>query len=138
MREGAAPDQSTFASKNVAAQHLMLHSDCSGVGRMGRAFRAVPGGSDMPDVVELKPAPAAKDLYAIGEIPPLGHVPAKMHAWVIRKERHVARRTSMQIEVLPTWSIGEDEVLVYVMAGGVNYNGIWAALGTPISVIDVH
>ena len=32
----------------------------------------------------------------------------------------------MQLEVVPTWPIGEDEVLVYVMAGGVNYNGIWA------------
>ena len=27
-----------------------------------------------------------KDIYAIGEIPPLGHVPKKMHAWVIRKD----------------------------------------------------
>ena len=24
-----------------------------------------------------------KDLYEIGEVPPLGHVPAKMHAWEI-------------------------------------------------------
>ena len=32
--------------------------------------------------------PAVKDLYEIGEIPPLGHVPANMYAWAIRKERH--------------------------------------------------
>ena len=25
-----------------------------------------------------------------------------------------------------------------VMAAGVNYNGIWAALGKPVSVFDVH
>ena len=31
-----------------------------------------------------------KDLYEIGEMPPLGHVPAKMYAWAIRKERHGA------------------------------------------------
>ena len=31
---------------------------------------------------------ATKDLYDIGEIPPLGHVPEKMHAWAIRRERH--------------------------------------------------
>ena len=31
---------------------------------------------------------AKKDLYEIGEIPPLGHVPENMYAWVIRKERH--------------------------------------------------
>ena len=65
----------------------------------------------MSAVVELKSAASHKDLYAMGEIPPLGHVPAKMHAWVIRKERHGPPLTSMQLEVVPTWSIGEDEVL---------------------------
>ena len=29
-----------------------------------------------------------KDLYSVGEIPPLGHVPDKMHAWAIRQDRH--------------------------------------------------
>ena len=29
-----------------------------------------------------------KDLYEIGEMPPLGHVPANMYAWCIRQERH--------------------------------------------------
>src|SRR3546814_1011877 len=32
--------------------------------------------------------PPVKDLYEVGEIPPLGHVPPRMHAWVIRRERH--------------------------------------------------
>ena len=27
-----------------------------------------------------------KDLYEIGEIPPLGHVPASMYAWAVRKD----------------------------------------------------
>ena len=79
-----------------------------------------------------------KDLYEIGEIPPLGHVPATMYAWCIRQERHGAPETAMQIEVVPTWKIGQDEVLILVMAAGVNYNGVWAALGTPISPIDGH
>jgi crotonyl-CoA carboxylase/reductase len=79
-----------------------------------------------------------KDLYEIGEIPPLGHVPARMYAWTIRRERHGSPDSAMQVEVVPTWSIGEDEVLVLVMAGGVNYNGIWAALGQPISPFDGH
>ena len=94
----------------------------------------------MPAVATTKPPQTAarKDLYEIGEVPPLGHVPAKMHAWAIRKERHGPPETSMQLEVLPTWPIGEDEVLVYVMAGGVNYNGVWAGLGVPISPLDVH
>ena len=79
-----------------------------------------------------------KDLYEVGEIPPLGHVPAKMYAWCIRQERHGAPDSAMQIEVVPTWPVGEDECLVLVMAAGVNYNGVWAALGKPISPIDGH
>ena len=39
----------------------------------------------------------------------------------------------MQIEVLPTWELDSHDVLVLVMAAGVNYNGVWASLGTPIS-----
>lgn len=79
-----------------------------------------------------------KDLYELGEMPPLGHVPANMHAWVVRKERHGPPESAMQLEVVPTWNIGDDEVLVYVMAAGVNYNQVWASLGEPISPIDVH
>lgn len=94
----------------------------------------------MAAVTQLHPPKASspKDLYGIGEIPPLGHVPAEMHAWAIRKERHGPPETSFQLEVVPTWPIGEDEVLVYVMAAGVNYNGVWAGLGVPISPLDGH
>ena len=92
----------------------------------------------MPAVAKTKSVAPLKDLYEIGEIPPLGHVPEKMHAWVIRKERHGPPDKSFQLEVVPTWPIGEDEVLVYVMAGGVNYNGVWAGLGVPISPLDGH
>ena len=49
----------------------------------------------------------------------------------IRKERHGPPETSMQLEVVPTWPVGDDEVLVYVMAGGVNYNGVWAGARHP-------
>lgn len=79
-----------------------------------------------------------KNLYEVGEIPPLGHVPREMWAWTIRKDRHGPPETSMQLETVPTWSIADDEVLLLVMAGGVNYNGIWAALGQPISPLDGH
>ncbi len=80
----------------------------------------------------------AKDLYEVGEIPPLGHVPAKMHAWAIRRERHGEPDTAMQLEVVDTPKPDSHEVLVLVMAAGVNYNGVWAALGLPISPFDVH
>ena len=94
----------------------------------------------IPMKPEATPAPtgAVKDLYDVGEIPPLGHVPANMYAWAIRKERHGEPSTSMLEEVVPTPPVGDDEVLVLVMAAGVNYNGVWAALGVPISPIDVH
>jgi crotonyl-CoA carboxylase/reductase len=92
----------------------------------------------MPAAAPKRSIAPLKDLYDIGEIPPLGHVPEKMHAWVIRKERHGPPDQAMQLEVVPTWAIAEDEVLVLVMAGGVNYNGVWAGLGQPISPLDVH
>ena len=34
-----------------------------------------------------------KDLYEIGEIPPLGHVPKNMYAWAIRRDRQGPPRT---------------------------------------------
>ena len=54
------------------------------------------------------------------------------------RERHGEPNTAMQQEVVPTPELDSDEVLVMVMAAGVNYNGIWAALGKPVSVFDVH
>ena len=54
--------------------------------------------------VEHRQRRALKDLYEIGEIPPLGHVPKNMYAWAIRKERHGPPDEAMQVEVVPTWS----------------------------------
>ncbi len=79
-----------------------------------------------------------KPVYAMGEIPPLGTVPGKMHAFVVRKDRHGEPAKAMQRELMPVPEPGPKEVLVYVMAAGVNYNGVWAALGKPLSVLDVH
>ena len=83
----------------------------------------------------LKPL---KSIYAVGEIPPQFHVPETMWAWAIRKDRHGRPRQAMQLEEVPVPHVGEDEALVLVMAAGVNYNGVWAALGEPMSVLDVH
>lgn len=79
-----------------------------------------------------------KDLYEVGQIPPMGHVPKQMYAWAIRRERHGEPDKSMLQEVVDTPEIDSHEVLILVMAAGVNYNGIWAGLGTPISPFDVH
>jgi len=87
---------------------------------------------------DLLHAAPRKDLYEVGEIPPLGHVPKEMYAWAIRRERHGEPETAMQVEVVPVPEIDSTEVLVLVMSAGVNYNGVWAALGKPVSVFDVH
>ncbi len=79
-----------------------------------------------------------KDLYEVGEIPPMGHVPRQMYAWVIRREREGEPEQAMQVEVVDVPEIDSHEVLVQVMAAGVNYNGVWAGLGKPVSVFDVH
>jgi crotonyl-CoA carboxylase/reductase len=81
---------------------------------------------------------AGKDLYEIGEIPPLGFVPPKMYAWAIRRDRHGPPEESMQVEVVETPKLDSHDVLILVMAAGVNYNGVWAGLGKPISPFDVH
>jgi crotonyl-CoA carboxylase/reductase len=77
----------------------------------------------------------AKELYAIGEQPPIGEVPPLMNAWLIRAERFGQPMQSLQKEVVPVPEIKEDECLVYVMAAGVNYNNVWAGLGIPVNVI---
>jgi crotonyl-CoA carboxylase/reductase len=105
------------------------------------AMQPAPGAQVIP-LARQPAAPmvrrAGKDLYEVGEIPPLGHVPRNMYAWAIRRERHGEPMTAMQQEVVPTPTLDCDEVLVMVMAGGANYHGIWAALGKPSPPWDVH
>ena len=109
-----------------------------GSGTIRPTRRADRSARSLPCRARRRSGRARKDLYEIGEIPPLGHVPKQMYAWAIRKERHGPPDTAMQIEVLPTWELDSHDVLVLVMAAGVNYNGVWAALGKPISPLDVH
>jgi crotonyl-CoA carboxylase/reductase len=87
---------------------------------------------------EERPVQHKKDLYEVGEIPPMGHVPRQMYAWVIRREREGEPEQAMQVEVVDVPEIDSHEVLVQVMSAGVNYNGVWAGLGKPVSVFDVH
>ncbi len=79
-----------------------------------------------------------RDLYEIGQVPPVGHVPAEMYAQVIRAERFGEPKTAFKIEKVPVPELAPDEVLVSVMAAGVNYNNVWAGRGVPIDVIKVH
>jgi crotonyl-CoA carboxylase/reductase len=94
--------------------------------------------TDSAEVMQIKPGQEMKDLYEIGEIPPLGHTPKQMYAWCIRRERQGKPEQAMQVEVVDVPKPDSHDVLIMVMAAGVNYNGVWAGLGIPISVFDVH
>lgn len=89
-------------------------------------------------LIETEIKEELKNLYEIGEQPPLGHVPDFMHAYVIRPKNHGAPFQAFQEEVVETPIVGLNEVLVKVMTAGVNYNGIWAGLGEPISPTLFH
>ncbi len=75
------------------------------------------------------------ELCELGQKPPLGEVPEKMHAFLVRQDRFGQPRDAFKREVIPTPSLGPEDVLVYVMATGINYNNVWAALGKPLDVI---
>jgi crotonyl-CoA carboxylase/reductase len=76
-----------------------------------------------------------KQLYDLGEMPLLGEVPEKMHAFLVRQDRFGEPTKSWKREVIDTPKIGPKDVLVYVMATGINYNNVWAGLGYPVDVI---
>ncbi len=80
----------------------------------------------------------SRELYELGEVPPLGEVPAKMLAQLIRPERFGEPRDAFVQEAIAIPAIGPHDVLVYVMAAGVNYNNVWAAMGIPIDVIKIR
>ena len=71
----------------------------------------------------------------IGVTPQIGVVPQQMRAMVIRPERYGDPRSAFVEEVIDTPRPRAGEALVYVMAAGVNYNNVWAALGRPVDVV---
>ena len=75
------------------------------------------------------------EICKLGERPPLGEVPEKMHAFAVRQDRFGEPKDAWKRELIPTPTIAPDDVLIYVMATGINYNNVWAALGQPVDVI---
>ena len=74
------------------------------------------------------------ELFEMGEIPPLGEVPARMHAQLVRPDRYGDPEQAIRDEVIEVPEIGPHEALVMVMAAGVNFNNVWAARGLPVDV----
>ena len=61
-----------------------------------------------------------------------GTLPATMAAWVIRQEREGEPTDAFALEEMEVPEPGAFEVIVRVMAAGVNYNNVWAAMGKPV------
>jgi crotonyl-CoA carboxylase/reductase len=78
------------------------------------------------------------ELFELGQQPPLREAPSSMYAQVIRQSRFGNPIQAFQREVVPVPALGPKDVLVYVMAAGVNYNNVWASLGVPIDVVRLH
>ena len=76
-----------------------------------------------------------KEIYDLGEAIPLGEVPKKMHAFAVRQDRFGEPINAWKREIIDVPELGPKDVLVYVMATGINYNNVWAALGYPVDVI---
>jgi crotonyl-CoA carboxylase/reductase len=72
------------------------------------------------------------DVTEVGVEP--GTLPDTMAAWVIREEREGEPVDAFQLEQIEVPKPGAFEVIVRVMAAGVNYNNVWAALGQPVGV----
>lgn len=81
---------------------------------------------------------AKLDIVGLGELPELGQLPKRMLAQVVRPERFGDPREAFKVEEVPVPQPGPHEVVVAVMAAGVNYNNVWAARGTPIDVVAVR
>ena len=74
-------------------------------------------------------------LYDVGDLPPLGVVPRRMYASVIRPDRYGPPARAFAVETVDVPQVEPGYVLVAVMAAGINYNNVWAALGKPADVI---
>src|ERR1700709_82864 len=61
-------------------------------------------------------------------------VPASMRAWVIRPDRLREPGGTEEGRAGEAPAVGPGEVVVRVMAAGVNYNNVWACLGQPVEV----
>ena len=65
-----------------------------------------------------------------------GELPQTMAAWVIRAEREGEPKDAFKLEEVELPEPGAFEVIVRVMAAGVNFNNVWASLGKPVSVFN--
>lgn len=78
------------------------------------------------------------DALPVGTLPHVGEVPSHMYVQAVRQDRFGEPLQAFQPEVVETPALAPDEVLVGVMAAGINYNNVWAARGYPVDQIAVR
>ena len=64
------------------------------------------------------------ELCPLGDMPPRGEGPEKMYASLVSQDRLGEPPSAWQREVIPVPQIGPDEVLIWNMATGINYNNV--------------
>ena len=74
----------------------------------------------------------------LGSVPELGVIPSRMIAQVVRADRFGDPATAFRIETIEPPEAREGEVVIAVMAAGINYNNVWAARGVPVDVIEAR
>lgn len=89
-------------------------------------------------MTSTRPGQWTSQLFDLGELPPVGVVPKQMYASVIRANRYGPPKTAFQTDVVDVPTVPPGHVLVAVMAAGINYNNVWAALGRPLDVIGMR
>jgi crotonyl-CoA carboxylase/reductase len=78
------------------------------------------------------------DLVDVGTLPPVGELPRRMWAQAVRQADLGAPAKAFKRLTVDVPTPGPSEVLVAVMAAGINFNNVWAAQGIPIDVIAVR
>ncbi|QEX20198.1 crotonyl-CoA carboxylase/reductase [Hypericibacter adhaerens] len=81
---------------------------------------------------------AMVETVPIGSLPPVGEVPKRMFAQTVRSNRLGDPVDAFKIEEIEVPAPCKREVLIAVMAAGLNFNNVWAARGVPIDVIAVR
>jgi crotonyl-CoA carboxylase/reductase len=61
-----------------------------------------------------------------------------MYAQTIRQDRMGRPLDAFKVEEVDTPTLNPGEALIGVMAAGINYNNVWAAMGVPIDIIGIR
>ncbi|MEJ2416708.1 MAG: alcohol dehydrogenase catalytic domain-containing protein, partial [Exilibacterium sp.] len=81
---------------------------------------------------------AAENQFSTRMAGALNALPTTMSAYVIRPDRYGEPVTAIQREKVVVPTLSSRQVLISVMAAGLNYNNVWAASGEPVDVISMR